>query len=62
MLISLNLEENGLKFVSLGALNTKTQRRDTSIKMVKYLAFFYLRQIKTFPTYVKNSKKLPNEF
>ena len=51
------------------SLNMKTLRRDTSSKMVKYLAFRYLRLIQKTLMYVTNSKrlpklpnKLPNEF
>lgn len=39
--------------------NMKTLRRDTSSKMVKYLAFCYLRLIQKTLMYVTNSKKLP---
>lgn len=39
--------------------NMKTLRRDTSSKMVKYLAFRYLRLIQKTLMYVTNSKKLP---
>jgi len=47
------------------SLNNKTHRRDTSSKMVKYLAFRYLSLTLNPYTYVKYSKKrstLPNKF